>query len=81
MRAAASKFEFERAAGLRDQIRALKLRDPQALYAPALEGPESGPASEAGADPGAGAAPSAPAVPPPPAGASGASGERKQAAK
>ena len=81
MRAAAGKFEFERAAGLRDRIRALKLRDPQALYAPALEGPESGPASEAGADPGAGAAPSAPAVPPPPAGASGASGERKQAAK
>jgi len=80
MRAAAGKFEFERAAGLRDRIRALKLRDPQALYAPALEDPESGPASEAGADPAAGAAPSPPAVPPP-AGASGASGERKQAAK
>jgi hypothetical protein len=81
MRAAAGKFEFERAAGLRDRIRALKLRDPQALYAPAPEHPESGPASEPIADPKASAAPSKPAVPPPAAGASGASGERKQAAK
>jgi excinuclease ABC subunit B len=35
MRAAAKKFEFERAAGLRDRIRALKQRDLGAILAPA----------------------------------------------
>src|SRR5580698_4239704 len=72
MRAAAGKFEFERAAGLRDRIRALKLRDPQALYAPAPENPETGGGS--GAD-----AAIVPGATPGPAAA--APGERKQAAK
>jgi excinuclease ABC subunit B len=72
MRAAAGKFEFERAAGLRDRIRALKLRDPQALYAPAPENPETSEGS--GAD-----AAIVPGATPGPAAA--APGERKQAAK
>jgi len=36
MREAAKKFEFERAAALRDRIRALKQRDLDALFAPSL---------------------------------------------
>jgi len=35
MREAAKKFEFERAAQLRDRIRALKQQDLSALFAPA----------------------------------------------
>jgi excinuclease UvrABC nuclease subunit len=74
MRAAAGKFEFERAAGLRDRIRALKLRDPQALYAPAAESPE-----EVGAASDAAIVPAAPLVPP--AAPDSSAGQRKQAAK
>jgi excinuclease ABC subunit B len=51
MREAAKKFEFERAASLRDRIRALKQRDLAALLAPAPAPPdvsaESAPALEA----------------------------------
>jgi len=36
MREAAKKFEFERAAALRDRIKALKQRDLVALFAPSL---------------------------------------------
>jgi excinuclease ABC subunit B len=75
MRAAAGKFEFERAAGLRDRIRALKLRDPQALYAPAPENPETSGGTRADA-------PTVPGTTPgPAAAANGEPGERKQAAK
>jgi excinuclease ABC subunit B len=75
MRAAAGKFEFERAAALRDRIRALKLRDPQALYAPAAEHPEARAASASDVR----IVPPSPGVSP--ATATGAAGERKQAAK
>jgi len=40
MREAAKKFEFERAAALRDRIRALKQRDLDALFAPSLPAAE-----------------------------------------
>jgi len=40
MREAAKKFEFERAAALRDRLRALKQRDLDALFAPSLPAAE-----------------------------------------
>jgi excinuclease ABC subunit B len=52
MRAAAKNFEFERAATLRDKIRALKQRDLGEIFAPAenpAENPRQGPATLAGA--------------------------------
>jgi excinuclease ABC subunit B len=50
MKEAAKKFEFERAAALRDKVRALKQRDLGELFAP-LEGASSAPAAaSAGAD-------------------------------
>jgi excinuclease ABC subunit B len=54
MKEAAKKFEFERAAALRDKVRALKQRDLGELFAP-LEGTSSAPAV-AGADGSTGAA-------------------------
>ncbi|MGA9184365.1 MAG: excinuclease ABC subunit UvrB [Candidatus Acidiferrales bacterium] len=50
MREAAKNFEFERAAGLRDKIRALKQRDLGALFEPAAPEPPAAPA-EASPDP------------------------------
>ncbi|MGB6978251.1 MAG: excinuclease ABC subunit UvrB, partial [Candidatus Acidiferrales bacterium] len=50
MREAAKNFEFERAAGLRDKIRALKQRDLGALFEPAAPEPAAAPA-EASPDP------------------------------
>ncbi|HXN64373.1 MAG TPA: excinuclease ABC subunit UvrB [Candidatus Acidoferrales bacterium] len=52
MREAAKKFEFERAAALRDKVRALKQRDLGELFAP----PEGAAASSGAADPDASAA-------------------------
>ncbi|MGC1187836.1 MAG: UvrB/UvrC motif-containing protein, partial [Candidatus Acidiferrales bacterium] len=44
MREAAKKFEFERAAALRDRVRALKQRDIGALFVPAPAAkPDAGP--------------------------------------
>jgi len=49
MREAAKKFEFERAAGLRDKIRALQQRDLGGLFAgvDSLEQPATAPAAAA----------------------------------
>jgi hypothetical protein len=52
MRAAAKNFEFERAAALRDKIRALKQRDLGEIFAPAenpAENPGPGTAAPSGA--------------------------------
>jgi excinuclease ABC subunit B len=47
MREAAKKFEFERAAALRDRVRALKQRDIGALFSPASPAPTASPAPPA----------------------------------
>ena len=46
MREAAKKFEFERAATIRDRIRLLKQRDLGPLFDPAPTGTAAAPASE-----------------------------------
>jgi excinuclease ABC subunit B len=50
MRAAAKNFEFERAASLRDKIRALKQRDIGEIFAPAESSTENSASSPASAD-------------------------------
>ncbi len=66
MREAAKKFEFERAAGLRDRIRALKQRDLSAIFS--IEAPAAEPAAgEEAADSAAPSAEVAASHPEPPA--------------